>query len=134
MIKTIAVYKYLRLGGVSLLACLFLTPAWADQVVLKNGDRWDKSNVVFRDGKLLKYDKRNVTPDMDHIDYGVGILRAEALRETPDDQAFDLAELYTLMVDDGRMVGYEVTNRFYEIGTPAALEEARAYLARGSQS
>ena len=27
------------------------------------------------------------------------------------------------------MIGYEVTNRFYEIGTPAALEEARAYLA-----
>jgi hypothetical protein len=27
------------------------------------------------------------------------------------------------------MIGYEVTNRFYEIGTPAALEEARQYLA-----
>jgi hypothetical protein len=28
------------------------------------------------------------------------------------------------------MLGYEVTNRFYEIGTPAALDEARAYLAQ----
>jgi NDP-sugar pyrophosphorylase family protein len=102
--------------------------------VLKNGDRWDKSNVVFRDGKLLKYDKRNATPDMDYIDYGVGILRAEALREMPDDQPFDLAELYTRMVNDGRMIGYEATNRFYEIGTPAALEEAREYLSRVSQS
>jgi NDP-sugar pyrophosphorylase family protein len=97
--------------------------------VLRNGDRWDKSNVVFRDGQLLRYDKRNVTPDMDFIDYGVGILTREALAEIPTDRPFDLAELYTRMVAERRMVGYEVTNRFYEIGTPAALEEARAYLA-----
>jgi NDP-sugar pyrophosphorylase family protein len=97
--------------------------------VLRNGNRWDSSNAVFRDGKLLKNDKRNVTPEMDYVDYGVGILRREPLSEVPDDRPFDLAELYTRMVDEGRMVGYEVTNRFYEIGTPAALEEARQYLA-----
>jgi NDP-sugar pyrophosphorylase family protein len=97
--------------------------------VLCNQGRWDKSNVVFKGGRLVKYDKRNVTPEMDYIDYGVGILRRETLDEIPDDRPVDLAELYTRMVDERRMVGYEVTNRFYEIGTPAALEEARAYLA-----
>jgi NDP-sugar pyrophosphorylase family protein len=102
--------------------------------VLRNGDRWDKSNVVFRDGTLLKYDKRNVMPEMDHIDYGVGILRREVLSEVPGDRPFDLAGLYTRMVDEGRMVGYEVTNRFYEIGTPASLDEARQYLASRAQS
>src|SRR5512132_4085824 len=45
-------YKYLRLGGASLLACLFLAPAWADQVVLKNGDRVVGS-IVKKDGKTL---------------------------------------------------------------------------------
>lgn len=69
--------------------------------VLRNGNRWDKSNVVFRAGKLERYDKRNVTPEMDYIDYGVGILRREVLREAPDDREFDLAELYTRMVDEG---------------------------------
>jgi NDP-sugar pyrophosphorylase family protein len=100
--------------------------------VLCNQGRWDKSNVVFRGGKLLKYDKKNVTPDMDYIDYGVGILKRSALNEMPDDRPVDLAELYTRMVDEGRMVGFEVTNRFYEIGTPASLEEARQYLASHS--
>jgi len=52
MMQTIALYRYLRLGGVLLLACLFLTPAWADQVVLKNGDRVAGS-VVKKDGKTL---------------------------------------------------------------------------------
>ncbi len=97
--------------------------------VLRNGNRWDKSNVVFQNHTLLKYDKRNTTPDRDYIDYGVGILTRAALSEVPGDRPFDLAELYTRMVAERRMVGYEVTNRFYEIGTPAALEEARQYLA-----
>jgi NDP-sugar pyrophosphorylase family protein len=97
--------------------------------VLRNGNRWDKSNVVFRDGKLLRYDKKVQTPEMDYIDYGVALLRGGAAREIPGDRPFDLAELYTRLVAEGRMVGYEVTNRFYEIGTPAALDEAARYLS-----
>ena len=97
--------------------------------VLRNGNRWDTSNVVFRDGKLLRYDKKHRTPDMDYIDYGVALLRRSAAERMPTDRPFDLAELYTALVSEGRMVGYEVTNRFYEIGTPAALEEAARYLA-----
>ena len=46
--------------------------------VLRNGNRWDRSNVVFRDGKLLKYDKKVQTPEMDYIDYGVALLRRSA--------------------------------------------------------
>ena len=96
--------------------------------VLRNGNRWDTSNVVFRDGRLVRYDKRNRTPEMDYIDYGVGLLRMAAVDRIPADRQFDLAELYTALVGEGRMIGYEVSQRFYEIGTPGSLEEARAYL------
>lgn len=97
--------------------------------VLRNAGRWDASNVVFRDGKLVRYDKKNRAPEMDYIDYGVAILRRGAAERIPADRPFDLAELYTALVSEGRMAGFEVTNRFYEIGTPAALEEAGRYLA-----
>jgi N-acetyl-alpha-D-muramate 1-phosphate uridylyltransferase len=97
--------------------------------VLRNGNRWDTSNVVFRDGTLLRYDKKNRTPDMDYIDYGVALLRRDAAVRVPTNRPYDLAELYTSLVAEGRMVGYEVTNRFYEIGTPAALDETGRYLA-----
>jgi len=96
--------------------------------VLRNTNRWDKSNVVYRDGKLIRYDKKNTTPDMDYIDYGVALLRKRVLDRIPADQPFDLAALYSELVEERKMAGYEVTNRFYEIGTPAALEEARRYL------
>jgi NDP-sugar pyrophosphorylase family protein len=97
--------------------------------VLRNENRWDTSNVVFRDGKLVRYEKKSRTPEMNYIDYGVGLLRRSAVDRIPTDRPFDLAELYTSLVNEGRMVGFEVFNRFYEIGTPPALEEARRYLA-----
>lgn len=103
--------------------------AEALMTVLRNGNRWDTSNVVFKGGKLLRYDKKNRTPDMDYIDYGVALLRRDAAERIPTDRPFDLAELYTSLVAEGRMIGYEVTNRFYEIGTPAALGETAGYLA-----
>jgi NDP-sugar pyrophosphorylase family protein len=65
---------------------------------------------------------------MNYIDYGVGLLRGEALNRIPVDRPYDLAELYTELSGEGRLAGHEVFNRFYEIGTPASLEEARRYL------
>ena len=97
--------------------------------VLRNDNRWDTSNVVFRDGRLLRYEKKQRTPEMNYIDYGVALLRRAAAERIPQDRPFDLAELYTSLVAEGRMVGYEVFNRFYEIGTPAGLEEAANYLS-----
>ena len=96
--------------------------------VLRNNNRWDRSNVVFRDGQLLRYDKNIQTPEMHHIDYGVALLRREVIEHIPIDQPYDLAGLYSQLVAEGRMAGHEVTARFYEIGTPESLEEARRYL------
>ena len=121
--------SYMDIDYAAVLAHFARSGADALMTVLRNGNRWDTSNVVFRDGRLLRYDKRNRTPDMDHIDYGVALLRRAAAERIPTDRPFDLAELYTSLVAEGRMVGHEVTNRFYEIGTPAALEEAARYLA-----
>jgi NDP-sugar pyrophosphorylase family protein len=101
--------------------------------VLFNDNRWDRSNVVFRDGRLLRYDKRQQSPEMSYIDYGVALLRRAALERIPPDEPFDLADLYSALVAEGRMIGYEVTERFYEIGSPASLGETDAYLRAHSR-
>src|SRR5207302_10521061 len=93
-----------------------------------NHNRWDRSNVVFRDGRLLRYDKGVQLPEMTHIDYGVALLRRTALESISPDQCYDLADLYRVLVENGQMAGHEVTQRFYEIGSPVGLEETRAYL------
>ena len=92
--------------------------------VFRNDDRWDRSNVLFEDGRLLRYDKVNRTPDMRHIDYGLGVLTDRALAPVPPDRPFDLAAVYQRLLADGDLAGFEVTDRFYEIGSPKARGDA----------
>ncbi len=121
--------SYMDIDYPAVLAAFQQSNADGLMTVLNNGNQWDTSNVIFRDGQLIRYDKKNRSPDMHHIDYGVGLLRTSVLSRIPDDRPFDLAELYTALVAEKRMIGYEVHQRFYEIGTPSSLEEARQYLA-----
>ena len=98
--------------------------------VFRNTGKWDRSNVVYRDGKIVNYDKRNRTPDMEHIDYGLGALRSEAFAPYPAGEPIDLEAVYRDLLARGELAAFEVTRRFYEIGSPEGLEEARNYLSR----
>jgi NDP-sugar pyrophosphorylase family protein len=97
--------------------------------VFRNEGRWDTSNVEFRDGRIIAYDKKARTPAMQYIDYGLGILDRRALEDVPEAGAYDLAAVLQEMLRRGELAGVEVTERFYEIGSVAGLEETRAYLA-----
>ncbi|MBX6311602.1 MAG: nucleotidyltransferase family protein [Isosphaeraceae bacterium] len=97
--------------------------------VFRNEERWDASNVEFRDGRILAYDKVHRTDRMRHIDYGLGLLDRRALAIVPEDRPCDLATVYQEMLRRGQLAAFEVSERFYEIGSPAGLEETRRYLA-----
>jgi NDP-sugar pyrophosphorylase family protein len=77
---------------------------------------------------VQRYDKRKPDPDMAYIDYGASLYCAEALQLIPPDEPYDLGELTHRLAADGRLAGYEVTQRFYEIGSMAGIREAEAYL------
>jgi NDP-sugar pyrophosphorylase family protein len=96
--------------------------------ILRNEGRWDRSNVLFVDGVLKRYDKRDPTAAMAHIDYGLAVLHQETLERVPDGEPFDLAQLYGELVRDKKVSAVEVDRRFYEIGSPEGLEETRALL------
>ena len=96
--------------------------------VFHNQGQWDTSNVVFQDGTIRRYDKKELTRDMQHIDYGLGILRSEALAAYPRDMAFDVAEVYRDLSRAGQLAGYEVRHRFYEIGSLKGLAELDSFL------
>jgi MurNAc alpha-1-phosphate uridylyltransferase len=97
--------------------------------VVRNDNRWDRSNVVFRDGEIVAYDKTGRTPGMTYIDYGLGVMASPVLLAYPADAPFDLARVYQDQLEAGQLTGYDVATRFYEIGSPAGLEETRHYLA-----
>ena len=99
--------------------------------VVRNDNRWDRSNAAFVNGVLVRYNKANPTPAMHHIDFGASVLSRRVLSRIPEHGASDLSALYAALVDDGEMMGYEVTERFYEIGSHAGLADARRYFSEG---
>jgi len=99
--------------------------------VFENRGHFDTSNVWFEDGKIRVYDKKNRASQMHHIDYGLGVLRAEALKPSPHNEVVDLADVYGRLVSTGQLAGYEVQKRFYEIGSPAGRQELDELLRSG---
>ena len=130
--------SFLVLYGDSYLPCDYLAvqSAFLDSgklalmTVFRNEGRWDTSNVEFRGGAIVAYDKKARTPAMNYIDYGLGAFHRAALDGLPTEGPLDLAELYGALLAKNQLAGFEVTQRFYEIGSRAGLEELSEYLAR----
>lgn len=95
--------------------------------VQRNADRWDKSNVLFEDNVIVEYNKRAPMPEMRHIDYGLGAISADVLSNEGTTGPFDLADIYHRLSLSGQLAGYEVHERFYEIGSHKGLAEAADY-------
>jgi MurNAc alpha-1-phosphate uridylyltransferase len=97
--------------------------------VFRNDGKWDSSNVDYDSGQILAYSKTMKSPSMQYIDYGLGVFRAGAFDDVPAGVAYDLAGLYGDFLREGQLAGFEVTQRFYEIGSPAGLEETARFIA-----
>jgi len=118
-----------------------LAPLWrrsddgrvATMAVLHNQNRWDRSNVILRNGDVVLYDKSRpseAAEDMEYIDYGISVLPREAvMRHTKTNEVSDLSTLLNRLSLDGQLGGYEVSERFYEIGSPRGLHEFEEYVA-----
>lgn len=108
----------------------FLTSQKSGLLTLyRNDNRWDRSNTLFSNGSIIRYDKRHPTSDMRHIDYGLGVLKAKVVETYPADTPIDLTTIYQDLIARGDLGGYEVTKRFYEVGSKQGLEEIRRYLS-----
>ena len=96
--------------------------------VYRNDGQYDSSNVIFRDGEIVVYDKKAKLPEMRHIDYGLSLFKSSVFDAYAADQVFDLAEVMGKLVREKQLAGYEVRERFYEMGSPAGLAELETIL------
>jgi NDP-sugar pyrophosphorylase family protein len=106
----------------------------AVMTVLRNEGRWDRSNVIFEHGELALYDKQpaqEVLASMKFIDYGLAALRRSVVADRiPAGVHFDLSSFYRSLSLEGRLAGFEVSERFYEIGSPAGYRDFTHYLLK----
>ena len=98
--------------------------------VFRNAGQWDRSNVLFQGGRIQRYDKQLPSREMQHIDYGLGVLQAGVIEAYPSGESLDLADIYQHLLAKGELAGFEVKQRFYEIGSLDGLEETRRYFAK----
>ena len=96
--------------------------------VYHNEGRWDTSNVELRSGEIAAYSKRRPAAAMRHIDYGLGLLCRDAVETLVTSVPCDLEWLYQQLLSRGQLAAYEVHERFYEIGSPAGIQDTARYL------
>lgn len=96
--------------------------------VFRNEGLFDTSNVLFTEGQIRVYDKRNLLPEMKHIDYGLGLFRSSAFSGYPAGEPLDLAFVYQDVLRANQLQAFEVPNRFYEIGTVQGIQETAEFL------
>jgi NDP-sugar pyrophosphorylase family protein len=118
---------YLRIDYAALVGAWRASGLPATMSVLRNVGRWDTSNATYARGRVLAYDKRAPRAEMRWIDYGLSGLKSSALDVMSADTS-DLSDLFHRLAERGLLHGYEATERFFEIGTPAALAETDAFL------
>ncbi|MBL8008441.1 MAG: NTP transferase domain-containing protein [Ignavibacteria bacterium] len=96
--------------------------------VLKNEGKWDKSNVEFNNGQIIRYDKKNTDANMKYIDYGLGMFNKRAFEDFKNTEIFDLEEVYRNLLEKNELAGFEVKERFYEIGSFDGISDTERYL------
>ena len=98
--------------------------------IYKNQNQFDASNVEFLEGRLIDYQKGSDNKNMHHIDYGVTFFREEVFGPWMDQTSFDLSVVCHQLARNGQLDGFEVFERFYEIGSVQGIEEFSQYLRK----
>ena len=119
--------SYLRADYAGIASAWLASGKLGLMTVFRNDGRYDASNVEYTD-HVVRYDKAT-TAGMTHIDWGLGGFRAAAFAGYPAGK-LDLARVYQDLLAKHELFGYEVFERFYEIGSHAGLEDTRRLLSK----
>jgi NDP-sugar pyrophosphorylase family protein len=123
--------SWLQVDPVAVLQSLRGRSEPALMTVHRNEGQWDTSNVIFDGRRVVRYAKGLLErpPEMCWIDYGLTALRRSVLAErVPPATVFDLAPVLSALAADGQLAGFEVPDRFYEIGSAQGRAELEAVL------
>lgn len=104
--------------------------ASALMTVMKNAGAWDQSNVIFEKPLVKLYDKK-MSPkpkEMKYIDYGFLALSRKLVENWTFSPPYDLAQPLKELSIEGQLHGFEVQQRFYEVGSLQGLKDFEIFL------
>jgi len=120
---------YLRADYRSIMRALLDSGRLGLMTVYENHNRYGKSDVVVREGHVVRYDKEGRHRGMDWVNFGVSALRKRALALVPSGRECFEDEFYGELIKRDELLAFPVEERFYEIGSPAALREFERFIS-----
>lgn len=90
--------------------------------IFRNKNIGDKSNILYKNYKILNYDKNSPTKDMEHIDYGLLVVKESIFDDYPSSK-FDLSSIISDLVIEESVSSYLTRNPFYEIGSKDGIKQ-----------
>jgi NDP-sugar pyrophosphorylase family protein len=115
-------------------------PLLSDEFMVMYGDSYLPTDfkaieTAFRStGKpalmTVFYNKADPLPDMSHIDYGVSTFKRSVFESYAQGAPIDLSNICQDLSNSGSLAGYEVHERFYEIGSLGGINDFREYVER----
>tara|TARA_Y100000816_G_C26059060_1_gene555957 strand:- start:510 stop:1226 length:717 start_codon:yes stop_codon:yes gene_type:complete len=102
--------------------------------IIENNNKWDKSNILFRNNEIVSYKKKHDEVKMRHIDYGLSIFEKDHLKNFGKNENFDLTLLYEHLLNKKELIAFEVFKRFYEIGSITGINDLSLYLKNSGEA
>jgi len=96
--------------------------------VVRNTNGAEPSNVTYENGYVLRYDKKNPDSGMKFIDFGLNVFRAEAFNNFSTISPIDLSDIQSELATRHELLGYQVTQRYYEVGSFQGIEDFKNYI------
>jgi NDP-sugar pyrophosphorylase family protein len=89
-------------------------------------------NVDYGNNMVTQYKKDLTNPRMQYIDYGLNFFHREVFEDFKKNTNIDLSDVQSSLAESRQLSGFEVENRFYEIGSFQGIKDLAEYL-RGVQ-
>jgi NDP-sugar pyrophosphorylase family protein len=89
--------------------------------LLHNKDALEPSNTDIHDDRVSLYEKNTKLGLHEWIDYGLLYLKRDDFLDLSVDSPTDLGSVLQSVIRREKMMMYEATTRFWDVGTPEAL-------------
>ena len=96
-------------------------------VVYRNENRYDRSNLVIENGRVIEYGPENHL-EKHYIDEGISVLRRDFFEPFHEAEVFGLPLVFQKLIAARKLRAMETGQRFYEIGSFAGVEEFRNWI------
>jgi MurNAc alpha-1-phosphate uridylyltransferase len=122
--------SYLNINYFEAEQAFLRTTKKAMMTIYKNNDLHDTSNVLFTKKGLEIYDKWKRREEFNYIDYGLSFFSKQVFEKYPLGENFDLSAICKELAEKRSLEGYEVFNRFYEVGSVEGIRDFLDYTRR----